>query len=62
MSTHHAVSVKDLLKAKAALTHALTIVDSLLPLAQNEVRKEPVKRKPRTRDEKIVNPEGGFQP
>lgn len=63
--SHIAIPIKDLLKAKAALTSALATIDGLLPIAQAKEETPPaVKRgrKPKTRDEKIVNPEGGFQP
>ncbi len=62
--THHAVPIKDLLKAKAALTSALATIDGLLPVA-HKVEEAPAAkrgRKPKTRDEKIVNPGEGFQP
>lgn len=60
--THHAVPIKDLLKAKAALTNALATIEGLLPVAKVDAAPA-VKRPRKTRDEKIVNPsEGGFQP
>jgi hypothetical protein len=61
--THHAVPIKDLLKAKAALTNALATIDGLLP-APGKAEAAPAAkrgRKPKTMAPAVAS-EGGFQP
>ena len=59
--THIAVSLKSLTKQRATLAAALAAVDALLATSAPTATPKP-ERKKRTRDEKIVAPEGGFQP